>query len=281
MTSTRTGRDRAIDEYIATGMDSIGGWFKPVDARLFASISLEQRRSEVRGDVLEIGAFHGRSSVLLGYLVEGGERLHVCDVFGPDAGTGPEHAREQDRYYPGLGRDRFEANYRRFHGSLPVIHQTASGRLGGLPPSSFRMIHIDGSHLYEEVGQDLRLATRLLTDGGIIIVDDYRVQHTPGVAAALWGLVTSERLQVVAVTKTKAYVGAASDGPALKLVPDAVAVDERLVVVDEVMFGSVHPDIPVVRLAPDATPRRGGALRRGLRALRGRWNGSGGGRRHG
>jgi methyltransferase family protein len=45
----------------------------------------------------------------------------------------------------------------------------------------FRLIHIDGSHLFEIVQQDIKLSKDILKDDGIVIFDDYRSPHTPGV----------------------------------------------------------------------------------------------------
>ena len=50
------------------------------------------RMRPVGGDVLEIGSFFGRSALLLEYLKDEQEVLHVCDLFEgtPSDGSGPE-----------------------------------------------------------------------------------------------------------------------------------------------------------------------------------------------
>ena len=55
-------------QYIATGRETVPGWFDRTDAMMFDAVDAAQRRENVRGDLLEIGCFQGRSAILLGYL---------------------------------------------------------------------------------------------------------------------------------------------------------------------------------------------------------------------
>ena len=67
-----------------------------------------------------------------------------------------------------------------------------------------RFVHIDASHLYEHVVADIAAARTLLKPGGVVVFDDYRAPHTPGVAAAVWRE-TTEDLTPFAVTQNKLY----------------------------------------------------------------------------
>ena len=87
-----TGIDR--DEYISVGRNTVGGWFGQADGLLFCALS---EATDGRGDLLETGAYLGRSSILLGYLVRSGERLVVCDLFGVDAGDPANDSENQLR----------------------------------------------------------------------------------------------------------------------------------------------------------------------------------------
>ena len=52
--------------------------------------------------------------------------------------------------------------------------------------SRFRIVHVDGSHRYDIVRQDIAAAVDLVTDGGVIVIDDYRtLPHALGVAVVL------------------------------------------------------------------------------------------------
>jgi len=180
-------------------IDRVGGGFYPVDREMFRMIGTGQPTT---GDILEIGTYLGKSAILLAYCLKDGEALHVCDPF-EDPPSSEDNASENRRHYPELARREFERNYMRFHKSLPVIHQTTSDRLQ--LSRNFRLIHVDGSHLYRCVKQDLDLAKRSLIDGGIVIVDDFRAAHTPGVAAAVWEAVARNGLIPLFLTRRKMY----------------------------------------------------------------------------
>jgi hypothetical protein len=71
---------RSAAEYAAI-KDSVPGWFLDIDATLFIGVDAVQRDIGVRGDLLEIGVFYGKTSILLGYLARPEESLVCCDVF--------------------------------------------------------------------------------------------------------------------------------------------------------------------------------------------------------
>ena len=71
--------------------------------------------------------------------------------------------------------------------------------------TSCRFAHIDRSHLYEHVRADIEGAADLLLPNGIVALDDYRSEHTPGVAAATWEAVTAGGLKAICVSGTKFY----------------------------------------------------------------------------
>jgi len=185
--------DRA--EYITTGANSVAGWFQPRDRVLFDVIDAKQRELGITGDLLEIGCYQGCSAILLGYMRQPNERLIICDIF--DGMTeSDEDLAERARYYtPNFGRQMFEDNWRRFHAELPEIVHGPSWTLNacGLE-RTFRYIHIDGSHNYDQVRGDLNIAKNLLMPGGVVVFDDLLSPHTPGVTAAVWEAVANDGL---------------------------------------------------------------------------------------
>jgi hypothetical protein len=196
--SRLTGIFRSID-------DEVPGWFLYDDAAVLDAIDAVQRQDGVRGDLLEVGAFVGKSAILLGHLLRADERLHVCDPF-EHVPSDRDNASENARYYTGLQRAQFEANYRRYHEGLPEILQCVSEDLRASDfASPFRLVHIDGSHEYQPVRSDIRLARSLLCDGGLVALDDFVRPHAPGVAAASWEAVLSGGLQPVCLTESKLY----------------------------------------------------------------------------
>jgi hypothetical protein len=187
----------------------IEGWFYREDAILFEAIHAIQVDHFITGDLLEIGAYHGKSAAFLGFLRRPAERFVVCDLFGAPAVSRDNQAEQAD-WYPGLRRQIFERRYRQIHEELPDILVCNSRRLKQRARLSrtFRFIHIDGSHLYRIVRQDIRMSTELLKAGGVVALDDYRSAHTPGVAAAMWEAVLQGRLTPICATPQKMYATA-------------------------------------------------------------------------
>lgn len=183
------------NEYIFAGRHTVAGWFAQKDAQIFDAIDVAQQNAGISGDLLEIGCYQGCSAIMLGYMRRDHERMVICDLFdGPTASA--EDEAERSRYYdPNFARHTFEANYLRFHTELPEIFAEPSTHLVYAHLGrTFRFIHIDGSHAYEHVRNDLLLAKELLIPGGVVVFDDLLSPHTPGVTAAVWEGVANDQL---------------------------------------------------------------------------------------
>lgn len=180
--------------------NDIPGWFPPLDQELFGRLL-----DRTPGDLLELGVYLGRSAVLLGDHLRTGERLTVCDLFetgAPDAAN----AEEMRGSYPTLTRAAFERNYLAFHEKLPEIVQGPTSEiLDHVKPGTCKFVHIDASHLYEHVRDDIVAARTVLRPDGIVACDDYRSEHTPGVAAAVWEAVSRGELRPICVSTQKLY----------------------------------------------------------------------------
>jgi hypothetical protein len=194
-----------IDEYLAHMHELVLGWFEDVDAAVFRAIDDAQGAGGVKGDLLEIGTYLGKSAILLGYLLRPQERLVVCDLF-TNEDLNPDLDADAP-FYGQLSRVAFEENYSRFHRRPPTVIERSSTELAdeGLE-RSFRIVHVDGSHRFDVVRQDISTALDLVVDGGIVVIDDYRtIPHALGVAAAVWEAVTSGRLVPVVASGQKLY----------------------------------------------------------------------------
>ena len=194
-------------------MASVPGWFLEVDARLFVGVDSLQLARGIRGDLLEIGVYYGKSAILLGYCVRRGEHLMVCDVFEEVGGLAEESVAEHITYHAHLRRAEFERHYRRFHPELPEIVAAPSTSLDrDQLAGRFRLVHIDGGHAYEVVREDILTARRLLAKGGVVVLDDWSQPHCPGVALALWEEYLRGELVPLCLTGTKLYATWDSDG---------------------------------------------------------------------
>ncbi|MCK7623905.1 class I SAM-dependent methyltransferase [Streptomyces sp. RS10V-4] len=186
-------------------LSDVKGWFYTADQLLFDWFLSHQRDRSVAGDLLELGAYLGKSAIFLGARLGAGERFTVCDLFDSPAGDAP-NSKEMAKSYATLTRRAFEANYLAFHEELPVIVQGPSSVVAEhVAAGSVRFAHIDASHLYEHVHGDILAVRELLTGPGLVVLDDYRAEHCPGVAAATWQAVTGHGLRPVCLTGTKFY----------------------------------------------------------------------------
>ncbi|MFJ4678673.1 MULTISPECIES: class I SAM-dependent methyltransferase [unclassified Kitasatospora] len=187
--------------------DDVPGWFFRADQEVFAHLLDRQSEAGTTGDLLEMGAYLGRSAILLGYHLRAGETFTVCDLFDLEAPDDQNSAEMDMSYRDTLTRRAFEANYLAFHPELPTIVQAPTSVLadGRIPAGSCRFVHIDASHLYEHVAGDILVAREALAKDGVVALDDYRAPHTPGVAAAVWEAVFTLGLRPVLLTPEKFY----------------------------------------------------------------------------
>ncbi|MYT30694.1 MULTISPECIES: class I SAM-dependent methyltransferase [unclassified Streptomyces] len=188
-----------------TRLCEVKGWFFTADQLLFDWFLRHQQDRSVVGDLLELGAYMGKSAIFLGARLRPGERFTVCDLFDSPA-EDDLNSKEMAKSYATLTRRAFEANYLAFHEELPVIVQgLSSSVVEHVAAGSVRFAHIDASHLYEHVHGDILAVRELLTGRGVVVMDDYRAEHCPGVAAATWQAVTGHGLRPICVTGTKFY----------------------------------------------------------------------------
>lgn len=181
----------------------IPGAFWAPDINAFR-VLLDRSAEVMRGDLAELGVLYGRSAVLIGSSLAEEETFTVVDLFGGTSDAANEA--ENDASYPDLSRQAFEDNYVRIHGKVPVVVTGPSESIvDHVPPHSHRFVHIDASHLHAHVVKDLEAASRILLPDGIIVLDDIRSEHTPGVAAAAWQAVLTLGLRPFAVSTHKMY----------------------------------------------------------------------------
>lgn len=211
----------------------IPGWFYWVDRGLFHSI-LTSQQDQPAGHLAELGTYLGKSTVVIGDHWRPDERFIALDLFGQVELLGMTdeeraNARENDASYHSLSRQEFERNYLAFHDTLPeVVTGPSRDIVDHLPEHSVRFLHIDASHLYAGVREDVVSAARLMRPGGVVVFDDIRSEHTPGVWAAVWQAVFTEGLVPVAITTQKLYAVQSEPEGALAAVRALVTADQRI-----------------------------------------------------
>ncbi|WP_327588113.1 class I SAM-dependent methyltransferase [Nonomuraea sp. NBC_00507] len=186
---------------LTAALERIPGWFWPTDQRLFEWFL----SGGASGDVLELGTYLGKSAVLIGGHMRQGETFTVCDLFESDAPDAHNNA-ETTGSYSTLTRHQFEQNYLSVHDTLPeIVHGPTSIILDHVKADTCRFVHVDASHLYAHVKGDVLAARTVLKEDGIVVFDDYRSEHTPGVALAVWEAVAGLGLAPVCISTQKLY----------------------------------------------------------------------------
>jgi predicted O-methyltransferase YrrM len=182
---------------------AIPGFFLQPDLSLFAFL-LDETASSPGGDVAELGAYLGKSACLIGEHLHGAT-FTVVDLFGDEA-EDSRNAQENRHEYGNLTRQSFERNYLSIHPKLPVVVRDFSHTIEDIvAPASQRFVHVDASHTYAPVARDIQAVQQVLKEDGVVVFDDYRMFHTPGVAAATWGAVDRGVLKPFALTEWKLY----------------------------------------------------------------------------
>ena len=127
----------------------------------------------VKGDLLEIGSFQGLSACALA------QAGHLTCVDTWDTVCGVVDSRDCFQIFnANLAKMSLTKNVTAIVGDskkkLPEIQ--ASGR-------KFRLIFVDGDHSYEGASSDIHWSWRMLSPGGLLVVDDYH--GWPGVQKAM------------------------------------------------------------------------------------------------
>lgn len=139
---------------------------------------------DIRGDVMEIGSWLGKSTVHLasGCQLSGNGIVHAIDTFGGNLG-------KEDLYTTPLEKD--ESIYARFKKNIALakltkyikIHKKSSEDVDAEIQENIRLAFIDGCHDYKLVLHDIKLCSKKLLPNGVIVLDDF-TSYFPGVVQA-------------------------------------------------------------------------------------------------
>lgn len=166
--------------YLEDGIDQVDGWLNRMSAIVIAHLSASQVRSQLRGDVCEIGVHHGKLFLVLANTTADDEVAHAVDVFG-DQHKNLDHS--------GLGdRGVFEQNVKKYapYANVNIIQESSLDLDGtGFMDRRFRMVSIDGGHTAQITLNDLQVIERCLIPGGIVIIDDVLNPHWLGVVTGV------------------------------------------------------------------------------------------------
>ena len=183
----------------------VEGWLDSYSARFIAEISAIQSEARLSGGVGEIGVHRGRLFILLKLLAGTSERAVAIDVFGDQhlntdgSGEGDEDKflRNLDRW---ASRDKLDIIQK---SSLYVTSDEILSRTG-----QCRLFSIDGGHTAECTLNDLRLGDQVLSERGVLILDDYFNPSWPDVStgASQFFADPNSSLRPFAITPNKLYL---------------------------------------------------------------------------
>lgn len=164
-----------INTYINEGSNAIAGWFSRIDMVMMAAAGVAQDQLGVRGDMLEVGVFNGKSLILLTHLARAGENVVGLDYFDDDT------LECTQKNMVSWGADTANIKLVKTN-SLDVTVERLQTIIGN---GKSRIIHIDGGHEYYEVMHDLCLFAPAMHDKGLLIMDDVHDREYPGLNLAI------------------------------------------------------------------------------------------------
>lgn len=168
-----------LNNYKTGGFEKIDGW---CGDKLFDIVNLLNSVGiNKEGGCLEIGVHHGKFYILLNGVIDRIFKSYAVDLF-----------ENQQLNIDGSGRGSLEAfrgnlrKYDRHKGANTEIISADSTDPKAIKfirdaAGPLRFISVDGGHTPEHTVSDLRLATKLLANEGVVILDDIFNYHWPGV----------------------------------------------------------------------------------------------------
>ena len=170
---------------------NIAGWLSDISCALCDIILTLQEEEGVRGDLMEIGVAFGKTAFMMHLHARENETIILNDI-------------SRDLLDDVVSRMRSERsiNIRSFYQSsdtIDILH---------IHECSVRFVHIDGDHRYQGVLADLIIADRVLSDDGILVLDDFSVPQFLGITAAYYEYAALHpgRFKMFLAGHNKAYV---------------------------------------------------------------------------
>lgn len=151
-------------------------------------------RQNIPGHIVEFGCYAGTTSLFIRRLLtahtQTAREFHVYDSFaGLPEKTPQDHNAAGVDFEAGklyVSKADFIKVFRSANLPLPIIHK---GWFSDIPPSQvpepIACAFLDGD-FYESIVDSLRLVWPKMSQGGVVLVDDYKRETLPGVERALY-----------------------------------------------------------------------------------------------
>ena len=166
---------------LQVSLSSIIGMTSDREAELLFFLSTFQ---DMKGDVMEIGSWLGKSTVhlALGCKLTKNGIVHAIDTFSGNLGKEDLYTSpllEGENIYSQFKKNIAFAKLTKF----VKIHKKSSENIDQ-EIQNIRLAFIDGCHDYNFALHDVRLCSNKLLSGGILVLDDF-TSHFPGVVRAV------------------------------------------------------------------------------------------------
>lgn len=149
-------------------------------------------RRHVKGDVVEFGCYVGTTSLFLQRALRQAASLRRLYVYDSFEGLPPKSHYDESpvgqQFVTGslsVAKSQFIHNFKRAALPLPTIKKAWFSELKGADvPDGVALAFLDGDY-YDSVKIPLRLLGERLSEGAVIVVDDYQNEALPGAARAV------------------------------------------------------------------------------------------------
>lgn len=165
----------SIVEEILRESESIEGYLSPREIRFLALLAA---CPTAEGEILEIGSFKGKSTVILAKAskLAGEEKIHAVDPMTAPSITDPDLRGEATSFTD------FEKNIKTHQVAERIeFHKTFSHELAGKWHRPLRLLWIDGDHTYEGTKLDFDGFAPHLADRAIVAIHDVLHEFEGGV----------------------------------------------------------------------------------------------------
>jgi hypothetical protein len=186
---------------------AIPGWLSDDDFKLISLLLRFQHLHDASGDVLEIGVYKGKLVPVFAANCSPSEIIFLSDIFDSKISDKCNQIEVKNSYESTSVESVTDllAEFPKIKAKIVVgdsLHLESV-----IKGNKFRFIHVDGSHTYDVVKNDLKLALNHL-DGtiGILSIDDYRTLHTPEVTRAVWELLNEGEVRTILRSPAKIYL---------------------------------------------------------------------------
>ena len=202
---------KELNKYIKSDVHKIHGWLEQIDIDYILEIQNYQNRSNICGSIGEIGVHHGKVFILLNLLTQKNEHSFAIDLFD-------DQKENIDR--SGLGDLKIFKSYLDSYAVNKENIQIISANSLTLgkdfykeaTSDKFKLFSIDGGHHYQAVINDLKIAEEVISDGGVVLLDDI-LNHLwiEVVSAYSEYKIKGGKLIAFAVTRDKLYLTSSSE----------------------------------------------------------------------